>query len=91
MENEMSKLLHEITRASNVGDFGRQTATARVYDDKIMVEMPDQKWIDDGLNLYLKKFTIIDKQAIGYVLWELEDYYEDGETYVWRRIYNILT
>ena len=86
----MSKLLHTITRAANVGDFGRQTATAQVYDDKIRVVMPCQKWIDDGLNLYLNEFTIEDDQIIKYVLWELEDYYEDGESYVWRRIYNTL-
>ena len=64
----MSKLLHEITRESDVGIWNNQTSTARIYNDKIIVGQPYVKWIDNSGTLAFKKTAIKNQKSVDAVV-----------------------
>ena len=84
----MSKLLHEITRESDVGIWEGQTSTARIYNDKIIVGHPYVKWIDNSGNLNFRKVAIRNQIAVDVVITDMDD---DREDDAWERIDNFLT
>ena len=74
----MSKLLHEISYDSDVGIWGSQTATARIYDDKIIVCAPYVKWLDNSGTLAFRKTAIRNQKWIAEVLADITDDCEDS-------------
>ena len=59
----MRKLLHEITRQSEIGSFGKRTAAALIYADKITVREPYEQWAD-GYGILSFRVTCISNQTI---------------------------
>ena len=59
----MSKLLHEITRQSDVGIFGKQPASALIYADKITVREPYAQ-MTDGNSILAFRVTCISNQTV---------------------------
>ena len=84
----MSKLLHTITRDSDVGIWHDQTSTARIYNDKIIIGQPYVKWVDNSGNLNFRKVAIRNQIAIDGVITDMND---DREEDAWGRIDNFLT
>ena len=74
----MSKLLHTITRESDVGIWNDKTSTARIYGDKIIVGQPYVKWLDHSGNLAFRKVAIRNQKLIDSVLADLADACEDS-------------
>ena len=64
----MSKLLHEITRDSDVGIWESQTSTARIYNDKIIIGQPYVKWVDNSGTLAFKKTAIKNQKVVDKVV-----------------------
>ena len=60
----MSKLLHTITRESDVGIWNNQTSTARIYNDKIIVGQPYVKWLHNSGTLAFKKTAIRNQKLV---------------------------
>ena len=81
----MSKLLHTITRDSDVGIWESQTFTARIYNDKIIVGAPYVKWLGHTGSLDFRKTAIRNQKVIDAVLLEMSD---GCESYAWDKIYN---
>ena len=79
----MSKLLHTITRESDVGIWKNQTSTARIYNDKIIVGQPYVKWIDNSGNLAFRKVAIRNQIVVDAVLADMAD---DSEDSAWSQI-----
>ena len=79
----MSKLLHEITRESDVGIWNNQTSTARIYNDKIIIGQPYVKWTGNSGNLAFQKVAIRNQKVIDSVLADLAN---DCEDCAWDKI-----
>ena len=84
----MSKLLHEITRESDVGIWESQTSTARIYNDKIIVGQPYVKWTDNSGNLNFRKVAIRNQIVVDAVLGNMAD---DCEDEAWDQINHAIT
>ena len=65
-ENEM-KILHEIKSESDIGTFGKQTAAALIYADKITVREPYAQLTDDNSILAFRVTCITNKTVIDQV------------------------
>ena len=79
----MSKLLHEITRDSDVGIWESQTSTARIYNDKIIVGQPYVKWLDNSGTLDFRKTALRNQKIVDAVLVDMAD---ECESDAWDRI-----
>ena len=77
----MSKLLHEITRESDVGIWESQTSTARIYADKIIVGQPYVKWIDNSGTLDFRKTAIRNQKVVDSVVADMANGSSDDAWY----------
>lgn len=59
----MRTLLHELTRQTEVGIFGKKTASALIYADKITVREPYEQWAD-GYGILSFRVTCIRNQTV---------------------------
>ena len=69
----MRKLLHEITRQSDVGVFGKKTAVALIYADKITVREPYAQQTDDNSILAFRVTCISNQTLIAKVTADIAD------------------
>ena len=79
----MRKLLHKITRQSEVGSFGKQTAAALIYADKITVREPYAQCTDGNVVLAFRVTCIGNPMAIDHVMADIAD---DRQDDAWFRI-----
>ena len=79
----MRKLLHELTRESDVGTFGKKTATALIYADKITVREPYEQWADGYGILSFRVTCISNPMAVDHVIADIVD---DRQDDAWFRI-----
>ena len=79
----MRTLLHEITRESDVGIFGKQTASALIYADKITVREPYAQCTDGNVVLAFRVSCIGNPMAIDHVIADIAD---DRQGDAWFRI-----
>lgn len=79
----MSKLLHTITRESDVGIWAEKPSTARIYNDKIIVGQPYVKWLGLTGSLDFRKVAIRNQIVVDSVLADMAD---DSEDSAWDQI-----
>ena len=84
----MSKLLHTITRESDVGIWNNQTSTARIYNDKIIVGQPYVKWLHNSGALDFRKVALRNQKVVDAVLADMAD---DSEDSAWDQIRYAIT
>ena len=79
----MRKLLHEIKSESDIGTFGKQTATALIYADKITVRKPYAQCTDGNVVLAFRVTCLSNPMAIDHVIADIAD---DRQGDAWFRI-----
>ena len=79
----MRKLLHEIKSESDIGTFGKQTATALIYADKITVREPYAQCTDENVVLAFRVTCLGNAMVIDHVIADIAD---DRQSDAWFRI-----
>lgn len=73
----MAKPLYTITKPVSVGIWDNEEYVARIYRDKIIVETPIVRWVNNSGNLHISKNAIRREACIKAVLRAMEDDCED--------------
>lgn len=74
----MSKLLYTLEDTVDVGIYENCDKIAKIYDDKILLTIPEVKWTDNTGSYNETKVSIRDKKVIAAVIKEMEDECEDS-------------